>query len=115
MQKLPIGRYFGTMILLWGVTTTTTAATTNFATLATARVFLGFFETCMAPILTILVGQYWTRDEHPLRTAIWWSGSATGGFVADAITYGVSGKSFKNSKYEVWQVGASQTLDPRTF
>lgn len=104
MQKLPIGRYFGAMILLWGVTTTTTAATTNFTTLCVNRVFLGFFETCMAPILTILVSQYWTRDEHPLRSAIWWSGSATGGFIADAITYSVSAKSFASSKYATWQV-----------
>ncbi|KEF62495.1 uncharacterized protein A1O9_00468 [Exophiala aquamarina CBS 119918] len=63
----------------------------------------------MAPILTILVGQYWTRDERPLRTAIWWSGSATGGFIADAITHGVSGKSLSNSKYGVWRVVSNQT------
>jgi len=113
MQKLPIGRYFGIMILLWGMTTTTTAAATNFATLATSRVFLGFFETCMGPILTILVGQYWTREEHPLRTAIWWSGSATGAFIADAITYGVSGKSLSNSKYAVWQVRRLSARDTR--
>ena len=104
MQKLPIGRYFGAMIVLWGITTTTTAATKDFATLCVNRTWLGVFETCMSPILTILVGQYWTRDEQPLRASIWWSGSAIGGFIADAISYGVSSESLSNSRYSTWQI-----------
>lgn len=118
MQKLPIGYYFGAMIvsqyipilgmlinmnqILWGITTTTTAATTSFATLCVNRVFLGVFEACMAPILTILVGQYWTRSEHPFRASCWFAGSPIGSFIADAITYGVS--HHPHGKYEVWQV-----------
>ena len=114
MQKLPIGYYFGAMVvstytvetkrsltnmnqILWGITTTTTAATTSFATLCINRVFLGVFEACMAPILTILVGQYWTRSEHPLRSACWFAGSPIGSFIADAITYGVSDNRSANS------------------
>ncbi|KAL6401426.1 hypothetical protein AUP68_15296 [Ilyonectria robusta] len=104
MQKLPIGRYFGVMIFLWGLTATTTAFTTSFATLCVNRVFLGVFETCMSPILTILISQYWTRDEQPLRTSLWWSASAVGAFIADAITYGVSGKDHSGSKYAIWQI-----------
>jgi MFS transporter, ACS family, allantoate permease len=104
MQKLPIGKYFGGMVLLWGVVTTCMAATSSFATLATCRFFLGAFETCLSPILTLLVSQYWTRKEQPLRASIWWAGGGIGGFIADAITYGVSGKGLANSKYTTWQV-----------
>ncbi|KAH7160520.1 putative pantothenate transporter [Dactylonectria estremocensis] len=104
MQKLPIGRYFGVMIFLWGLTATTTPFTTGFATLSINRVFLGVFETCMSPILTILISQYWTRDEQPLRTSLWWSASAIGAFIADAITYGVSGKEHTGAKYSIWQI-----------
>lgn len=104
MQKLPIGRYFGAMILLWGVTTTTTVAVTNFTTLCVNRVFLGVFETCSSPILTILVSTYWSRDEQPLRASIWWCGSAVGGFIADSITYGVSSESLAGSRFATWQV-----------
>lgn len=96
------------MIFLWGVTTTSTAFTKNFTTLCVNRVFLGIFETCMSPILTILVGQYWTRDEHSLRSSIWWSGSAVGGFIADAISYGVSDKALSESQYSTWQVSMLQ-------
>ncbi|EXK82500.1 hypothetical protein FOQG_13211 [Fusarium oxysporum f. sp. raphani 54005] len=104
MQKLPIGRYFGVMIFLWGLTACTTAFTKDFATLCVNRVFLGVFESCMSPILTILISQYWTREEQPLRTSLWWSASAVGAFMADAITYGLSGKDHSGSKYAVWQV-----------
>ncbi|KAH7240297.1 uncharacterized protein BKA55DRAFT_621526 [Fusarium redolens] len=104
MQKLPIGRYFGVMIFLWGLTACTTAFTKRFATLCVNRVFLGVFESCMSPILTILISEYWTREEQPLRTSLWWSASAVGSFMADAITYAVSGKDHSGSKYAVWQV-----------
>ncbi|KAN0112527.1 putative pantothenate transporter [Hyaloscypha variabilis] len=104
MQKLPIGKYFGAMTLLWGVVTTCMAATNSFATLATCRFLLGAFETCLSPILTVLVGQYWTRKEQPLRASIWWAGGGIGSFIADGITYGVSGSSFSGSKYAVWQI-----------
>ncbi|KAL6693174.1 hypothetical protein J3F84DRAFT_396632 [Trichoderma pleuroticola] len=58
----------------------------------------------MSPILTILVSQYWTRDEQPLRASLWWSASAVGAFIADSITYGVSGKDHPDSKYAVWKI-----------
>ncbi|KAG4258952.1 hypothetical protein FPRO04_11041 [Fusarium proliferatum] len=104
MQKFPIGRYFGVLIFLWGLTACTTAFTKDFATLCVNRVFLGVFESCMLPILTILISQYWTREEQPLRTSLWWSASAVGSFMADAITYGLSGSDNSGSKYAVWQV-----------
>lgn len=104
MQKLPIGKYFGAMVLLWGMVTTCMSATNSFATLATCRFFLGAFETCLSPILTIIVGQYWTRKEQPLRACIWWAGGGIGSFIADGITYGVSGDASPTSKYATWQV-----------
>lgn len=104
MQKLPLGKYFGGMVIMWGLVTTTTAATHSFATLAVNRFFLGVFESCQNPILTILVSQYWTRKEQPLRACIWWAGGAVGFFLGDSITYGVSGDTFAGSKYKTWQI-----------
>ncbi|KAH8682582.1 putative pantothenate transporter [Xylariales sp. PMI_506] len=104
MQKFPIGRYFGCMVFLWGLTALTTIYTKDFKTLCINRVFLGVFETCMSPILTILVGQYWTREEQPLRASIWWAGGAVGSFLADSITYGVSSEAYANSNYHAWQL-----------
>jgi MFS family permease len=107
MQKYPIGRFFGTTVVVWGIVTTTTAATNSFATLSVNRFFLGVFEACLPPVLTILVGQYWTRQEHAFRACIWWSGAALAGFVTDGITYSVSGTKLRGSKLEIWQVRIS--------
>lgn len=105
MQKLPIGRYFGAMIALWGVASTCIAATNNFATLAVCRFFLGFFETCISPIMTIYVGQYWTRKEQPLRACIWWMGAPLGGFVIDGLAYSITSPSWGGGgRYTQWQV-----------
>ncbi|KAH8693888.1 putative pantothenate transporter [Talaromyces proteolyticus] len=105
MQKLPLGRYFGVMVILWGVATTCMTATNSFATLAVCRFFLGAFETCISPILTLLVGQYWTTREQPLRASIWWAGGGIGSFIADSITYAVAGDTLKGGgKYVTWQV-----------
>ena len=97
------------MIVLWGLTATTTVVTKNFTTLCVNRVFLGVFETCMSPILTVMIAQYWTRDEQPFRTSIWWCGSAIGSYISDAITYSVADE--HGSKYAVWQVCMSQLSD----
>lgn len=104
MQKLPIGRYFGVMIVLWGLCSTLTAVTTNFATLAVARFFLGCFETCISPVLTIFVGQYWTRREQPLRACVWWMGAPVGGFIIDGLAYSITGPNWGGGKYTQWQV-----------
>lgn len=92
------------MVALWGVATTCMAVTDSFVTLAVCRFFLSAFETCITPILTILVGQYYTTREQPLRACIWWACGGVGGFVADSITYAVSGGAWADSKYETWQV-----------
>ena len=104
MQKLPIGRYFGAMVALWGVASTCIVATDSFATLATCRFFLGFFETCVAPVLTVYVGQYWTRREQPLRACIWWIGAPLGGFVIDGLAYSITSPNWGSAKYTQWQV-----------
>ena len=109
MQKLPLGRYFGVMVIMWGVVTTCMAATNSFATLATCRFFLGAFETSYSPVLTVLVGQYWTTAEQPLRASIWWAGGGVGGFIADGITYAISEHGFSSGKYATWQVCIHKT------
>lgn len=92
------------MIVLWGLCSTLTAVTTNFATLAVARFFLGCFETCISPVLTIFVGQYWTRREQPLRACVWWMGAPVGGFIIDGLAYSITGPSWGGGKYTQWQV-----------
>ena len=39
-----------------------------------------------------------------MRSVVWWAGAGVGGFVADGITYAVSGGAWAHSHYATWQV-----------
>lgn len=107
MQKLPIGRWIGSMVFLWGLCVSTTAASKNFATLAVNRFFLGIFEASNNPAFTLLVSQYFTRKEQALRSCIWWAGGPIGAFIGDAISNGIG---HLHGRLGQWQVGFALAL-----
>lgn len=77
------------MVFLWGVCVAATAGVTNFATLAVARFFLGLFEASNNPVFTLLVSQYYTRQEHALRACLWWAGGPIAAFIGDGVSNGI--------------------------
>lgn len=89
MQKLPVGKWIGAMIFLWGLSLAASAGSKNFASFATSRFFLGAFEAANNPAFTLLVGQYFTRREQALRASIWWAGGPIGAFVGDGLSFSV--------------------------
>ncbi|KAJ5618838.1 Major facilitator superfamily domain general substrate transporter [Penicillium lagena] len=89
MQRLPLGRWIGSMVFFWGLSVTASAGSTNFATLATSRFFLGIFEASNNPVFTLLVTQYYTRKEHALRACLWWAGGPVAAFIGDGVANGV--------------------------
>ncbi|KAJ5207472.1 Major facilitator superfamily domain general substrate transporter [Penicillium cf. griseofulvum] len=89
MQRLPIGRWIGGMVFLWGVCVAATAGVTNFVTLAVARFFLGVFEASNNPVFTLLVSQYYTRQEYALRACLWWAGGPIAAFIGDGVSNGI--------------------------
>ncbi len=104
MQKVPIGRWLGIMVFMWGLTVVTAAACTNFAGLMTDRFFLGVFEASNVPIFAIIVGQYYTRDEQPLRACVWWAMGGLAGFFGDSMALGMGRV---HGKLDTWQVSCS--------
>lgn len=58
MQRLPTAKYLGVMVFLWGVAVATTSAANSWGGLVTTRVFLGVFESAVAPSL-ILITTMW--------------------------------------------------------
>lgn len=71
LQKLPIGKFCGVMLLLWGTTLMASAASKNFATLMALRFLLGVFEACIGPAWVLMTSMFWTREEQPLRMCFW--------------------------------------------
>lgn len=71
MTKVPIGRYIGACLVLWGACICLMSACHNFAGLAVIRVLLGVFEAALLPCMLVLNSTWYRREEQPLRTALW--------------------------------------------
>lgn len=87
MTKVPVGKYIGVCLSLWGVALCLMAVCHNFAGLATVRFFLGVFEAAVLPCMILVNSAWYRREEQPLRTAFWYNTFAGvfGGILSYAI------------------------------
>lgn len=96
-----LGLYLGVNIMIWGLILGFHAACTTFAGLAIARTLLGIFESCVAPILILIIAMWYKKEEQGRRVSWFYvCNSLTqifGGFVA----YGVS---FANTRFASWRI-----------
>ena len=113
MQKFPIGRWLGAMVFFWGITVLTAAACTNFAGIMVDRFFLGVFEASNAPIFALIVGQYYTRREQPLRACIWWASAGLAGFFGDSMALKIGDAHGHLSPWKVMQHNLGHCAWPR--
>ena len=97
LQRLPLAKYSAFNIILWGVTLSCTAATSNFAGIASVRLILGMFEAAVTPGFVLFTSQWYTKKEQGLRTGIWFSfngfANVLGGLVAYGVAQGTLGRS----------------------
>ncbi|RMJ26606.1 Allantoate [Aspergillus sp. HF37] len=89
LARLPIGKYLGSTVILWGGILMCHAACKDFAGLATARFFLGVSEAAVVPGFSLVTGIFYTREEQPKRQAGWYFGNTLAALVGSLITYGI--------------------------
>ncbi|KAJ5939404.1 hypothetical protein N7466_002538 [Penicillium verhagenii] len=89
IARLPIGRYVTANTLIWGTVVALTAACTNFGGLITVRFLLGVAEATITPAFMFITSTWYTRDEIPTRTGIWFAGNSMGGIVSSLLAYGL--------------------------
>ncbi|ORY16399.1 allantoate permease [Clohesyomyces aquaticus] len=78
MQRLPVGKYLGFNIFLWGVLLIAQAGTKNFATLMVLRALSGAAEACSDPSFMLITSMWYTRRQQPVRIGLWYTAN---GFV----------------------------------
>ncbi|KAF8251460.1 MFS general substrate transporter [Wilcoxina mikolae CBS 423.85] len=88
LQKLPVGKYLGVNVILWGIATACTAACHNFHTVLLARIFLGIFEACIAPCLSLITSMWYTKAEQAPRFGIWYCGVGVGQILGGVVSFG---------------------------
>ncbi|TVY39922.1 putative transporter [Lachnellula subtilissima] len=89
IQRLPIGKYISGVTFLWGIIVASTAACSTFGGLATCRFLLGVAEATISPAFVYVTSMWYTRDEIPIRTGVWFAGNSCGGFIASLLAYGI--------------------------
>ncbi|KAM7204688.1 Major facilitator superfamily domain containing protein [Naviculisporaceae sp. PSN 640] len=89
IARLPIGKYLGMNTLFWGTAVTLTAACTDFRGLVVVRFLLGVAEATITPAFVFLTSTWYTREEMPSRTGIWFSGNSFGGMLASLFAFGI--------------------------
>ncbi|KAI7853656.1 major facilitator superfamily domain-containing protein [Circinella umbellata] len=88
LQKIPIAKYLGTALILWGLTVGCTALATNFIQLCILRFLLGLFESVTYPALYLLIAILWRRTEQVMFFSTIPISNALGGAFAGLISLG---------------------------
>jgi sugar phosphate permease len=86
MQRLPIGKYLGFNIFLWGVLLIAQAGAKNFATLAVLRALSGAAEACSDPAFMLITSMWYTRRQQPIRIGLWYTANGFGEYPRPAFT-----------------------------
>ncbi|KAL1848545.1 hypothetical protein Daus18300_013555 [Diaporthe australafricana] len=89
IARLPVARYMTVNTLFWGVIVGVTAACSNYGGLLAVRFLLGVAEATITPAFMFITTSWYTRDEIPFRTGLWFSGNSIGGMVASLFAFGV--------------------------
>ncbi|KAI8070371.1 major facilitator superfamily domain-containing protein [Gongronella butleri] len=110
IQRVPLGKYLGALLLLWGASVLATAFTHNFAQLMVTRFILGLFESGAYPVIYILLNRLFRRSEQPFVYAFMMASSGTGTIVGTVIGYSLTltmnGKVFGNlGPWNAWRWG----------
>ncbi|KAH8647612.1 major facilitator superfamily domain-containing protein [Tricladium varicosporioides] len=72
IQRLPIAKYLGCSIILWGTTLCLHAVSKNFVTILILRTFLGIFEAVCQPSFVFLSSMWYKREEQAATVTYWY-------------------------------------------
>ncbi|KAI8357357.1 major facilitator superfamily domain-containing protein [Choanephora cucurbitarum] len=89
LQRIPIGRYIGIIVVLWGIVLLCSAWGRNFGQLAGLRFLLGFFEAGIYPSLTLLVSTFYRRSEQIARLGAFWICNGIALMIGGVVSYGI--------------------------
>ncbi|KAL9584745.1 MAG: hypothetical protein Q9212_001935 [Teloschistes hypoglaucus] len=102
LQRVPVAKWLGVNVILWGIATACTAAAHNYATLLAARIFLGIFEAAIAPSLILISSQWYTKSEAAPRFSIWYAGLGLGQIIGGIVSYAF--QQVKHPAFSGWKI-----------
>ncbi|ORX51984.1 MFS general substrate transporter [Hesseltinella vesiculosa] len=89
LQRVPIGRYLGVIIILWGFVLAMTEMGENFSQLAALRFLLGFFEAGVYSSCLMIISTLYRRREQTARIGLIYICNGVAMAVGGLIGYGI--------------------------
>jgi MFS family permease len=89
MSRLPITKFVGATVILWGITCACLAAPQSYAGFAAVRFLLGFTEGAVSPAFVTITSIWYRKHEHALRTGLWVSMNGIAQVVGCLLMYGI--------------------------
>lgn len=95
IQRVPIAKYLGINIVLWGSVLALHAACKNFAGIVAVRTLLGIFEAVCQPSFLVMSSMWYKREEQAQTVTYWYMMNGgqqiVGGLLAYCFTLTTSG------------------------
>ncbi|KAF2648630.1 high-affinity nicotinic acid transporter-like protein [Lophiostoma macrostomum CBS 122681] len=89
VKRLQFDRVIPIITFCWGIVCLCTGFVQSFGGLVTTRIFLGFFEGCLFPSMTLFLCNWYTREELGIRVAYLFIASALSGAFGGLIAWGI--------------------------
>ncbi|KAJ6114448.1 MFS general substrate transporter [Penicillium sp. IBT 16267x] len=102
MQRFPVAKYLGVMVMCWGAVVACTAACNNYGSLVAVRFLLGTFESTISPSLIIITTMWYKTSEQPMRVGLWYIGVGTGSMLGALISFGF--QHYEGQIFKGWQI-----------
>jgi MFS family permease len=87
IQRIPIAKYLGVSIILWGTTLALHSVAKNFTVLVTLRTLLGIFEAVCQPSFVYLSSMWYKREEQAATVSYWYMMNGMQQIVGGLLAY----------------------------
>ncbi|CCM01709.1 uncharacterized protein FIBRA_03774 [Fibroporia radiculosa] len=89
-QKTRIAKYLGINVVLWGIVMMLHAIPRTFAPFFVLRLILGMLESCVAPILILIISMFYKKSEQASRISWFYMMNGFSSIIGGFLAYGVS-------------------------
>ncbi|KAK4610217.1 hypothetical protein CLAFUW4_13672 [Fulvia fulva] len=102
LNRVPIGKWLGGVLTIWGILVTCTAAVQSYHGLVALRVLMGICDATIPPACMIISSQYYRKDEQVIRYAGWYTSVGSAMILGGLISYGF--QHLTTTAIEGWRV-----------
>ncbi|KAL4991988.1 major facilitator superfamily domain-containing protein [Aspergillus falconensis] len=95
--------FLPSMMLMWSFGTICMPAMTNGAGFCIVRFFIGLAEAPFFPALTLLTSSWYTKEESPMRMAIWHAGNTISNIISGFLAAGILENMDGIANLHAWQ------------